>query len=85
MLAFHVSNDHLDLAPVVGAVAQAAGMKARLVNYNAPAGTGASSSSWVLTGPGLSHHTQLNAAGEEIHAKSRAWTDDFSNLLTALR
>jgi hypothetical protein len=85
LLAFHVSNDHLDLAPVVGAVARAAGMGARLVNYNAPAGSGASSSSWVITGPGLKRYGELAQAGEAIHTKARAWTDDFSNLLTALR
>jgi spermidine synthase len=86
VLAFHVSNDHLDLAPVTAAVARANGMEARLVNYNAPPNTAASSSSWVLTGPGLKSYPRLANAGAAIHpGKMRPWTDDFSNLLTALK
>ena len=48
MLVFHVTNTHLDLAPVVAAAARTIGLEPRLVNYVAAKNTAYYSSRWVI-------------------------------------
>ena len=49
VLAVHVSNLYLDLAPLVRSVAAEVGLAARLVRYRtAPGETGCVDSTWVL-------------------------------------
>ena len=78
VLAVHISNRYLDLAPVVAAVSQAAGKSVRLVNT--PGGENeVVAASWMLVtaDPGAKA-----GAGEPT---TRIWTDDYSNLFQALK
>ncbi len=87
VIAFHVTNRFLDLAPVVDGLARAHGLHVILIADvpDAPA----SSSDWVL----LSDRTELlgkpeltEAAKEiEAHDDWRVWTDDFNNLVQVLK
>jgi spermidine synthase len=89
VLAFHISNRYLSLAPVLGAIARAEGLDAR-VNFDkaseAEQEIGKQTSTWfVMTrtrpalGP-LAADTRWHAAPDTAAA---AWTDDFSNILSA--
>ncbi len=90
VLAFHVSNQYLDLAPVVGAVAQAEGMVARAVESPKVDTRGEFAATWVLVAvPGglLEEGTPLWESSMAIPARAgvRAWTDDDSSLLPIMR
>jgi SAM-dependent methyltransferase len=88
VIAFHVSNRYLNLAPVVGRVARDAGYEAVLVSDRPPAGL-QSPSDWVIvtrnTGflrqPDIASHTTALAVG----ARAPLWTDQFTNLLQVLK
>jgi len=78
VLAVHISNRYVDLAPVVAAVSKAAGKSVRLVNT--PGGENeVVAASWMLltADPGAKA-----GAGEST---TRIWTDDYSNLFQALK
>lgn len=74
IIAVHVTNKYLDLAPVVGAQARALGKEATVVENRADPPREIRQASWVLVRPGAS----------AIPA-TRPWTDDYSNLFRALR
>jgi hypothetical protein len=87
VIAFHTTNRYVDLPPVIERLAQARKLLARIVTaddedrFNKP-------STWVL----VSRSTRYLAARElaEVaeplpQGNARVWTDDFSNLLGALR
>ena len=88
MLVFHVTNTHLDLAPVVAAAARTIGLEPRLVNYVAAKNTAYYSSKWVIAAspetwlalPALQRASTALAVAPE-----KMWTDDYSNLLGVLR
>jgi spermidine synthase len=87
MVAFHVSNRHLDLEPVVAALARARGLVAR-------AGQGPrgmrdlyeSNSTWIALArreTGLGHlATDLQWWEPRLRDDVEPWTDDYSSLLT---
>jgi hypothetical protein len=82
MLAVHVSNKYLDLAPVVRLAAERAGWQARLVEDEGDEEEEVTSaSSWVLVARGG------DIPGEEIAVPRglRAWRDDYSSLFAVLR
>jgi hypothetical protein len=82
MLAVHVSNKYLDLAPVVRLAAERAGWQARLVEDEGDEDEEVTSaSSWVLVARGG------DIPGEEIAVPPglRAWRDDYSSLFAVLR
>jgi hypothetical protein len=88
VLALHISNQFLDLAPVVARSGEAIGLEARQVINQPAAGDDAAVANWVL----LSARQDLYKAGELAHANVirpqasvRAWTDDYSNLWRSLR
>ena len=88
MLVFHVTNTHLDLAPVVAAAARTIGLEPRVVNYVALKNTAYYSSKWVIaarpeTWAALPKLKQSSSALPNVPAK--LWTDDYSNLLGVLR
>jgi len=89
ILAFHISNLYLDLAPVVLNQAKSAGLEA--VNISSPDDdyTGAYAADWVLVtaNKGFLALPQIQGAGNEIQPKPglRLWTDDYSSLLPILR
>ena len=89
VLAFHISNRHVDLEPAIALLAQSAGMRARVVQSYANDQTGASNATWMLV-TGNDDFLALPAiAGNSRPAKQRAglrlWTDDYSALLPLLR
>lgn len=89
VLAFHVTNNYLDLAPVVANVAAVLGKEA--LQVTAPVDTGVSSTAdWVLVAA-----TQVELERDMVdglvvtHLQPRAWeriwSDDFSDLLGTIR
>jgi spermidine synthase len=84
-ILLHVSNRHLNLPPVVGATAKAAGLNAWLWEYDPDLdalATGATSSRWTL----LTHPDSPPPIDgwEALPGDGKAWTDDYSNILSAL-
>jgi len=89
VLAFHVTNNYLDLAPVIAAVAEALGREATLVTNPRETDT-TSIADWVMvTGQGgdlaLSSPAGLEIMRVRPPATARPWTDDYSDLLQTLR
>lgn len=88
ILAFHISNSFLDLAPVVKAEAEHAGLPAVLVSTSDD-DYGGYAADWVL----ITRNQQflslpaVQDAAEEIEPKPglRLWTDDYSSLLPILK
>ena len=89
VIAFHVSNSYLDLAPEIERLAESVGMQARRVESLPVPAEGAYSATWVLV-----------TADEQFFAKPaveavstriipspglRVWTDDYSSLLAVMR
>jgi SAM-dependent methyltransferase/MFS family permease len=91
VVVFNVTNRYLDLAPVVKRLADALGLHARLVShspdeeeYNLYSVT---DFVLVTADPKLFDRPQLAGVAQpiEVPAKVSVWTDDFNNLLQALR
>ncbi len=89
VLAFHVSNQYVELQPEVEALAQASGMEARSVTSLANEATGEFRASWVLVAEDARYFEQEGIAGKVNHidprAGVRAWTDDYASLLPLVR
>ncbi len=89
ILAFHISNQHVNLEPEIALLADAAGMKAMRVSSPVNAETGAFSSTWMLVTdnsaffaiPAVASRGHQPVADSRIHL----WTDDYSSLLPLLR
>ncbi|MGC1463660.1 MAG: fused MFS/spermidine synthase [Terracidiphilus sp.] len=89
ILAFHISNQHVDLAPEIALLAEAANMKAMRVSSAANSETGAFSSTWMLLTdnaeffslPAVASHVREPVENPNVHL----WTDDYSSLLALLR
>ena len=88
IIAFHVSNTYLKLAPVVQEQADHAGLHAVMVSTEDDDDTGAYSSDWVLVTANekFLELPEIANAGEKIEPKRglRLWTDDYSSLLPIL-
>jgi SAM-dependent methyltransferase len=89
VLAVHISNRYLDLAPVVAAAAHALHRPAMLITSPEDDSKGESVATWVLitdrknffSNPDLKWDGQmLEPGGKEI-----LWTDDYSSLLPVLQ
>ena len=88
VLAFHISNQHVNLEPEIALLAQNAGMQARRVSSGGSIDTGAFNSTWMLVSadaaffqkPEIFNHSHQ----PELNAKVRLWTDDYSSLLPLL-
>jgi hypothetical protein len=89
VLAFHVSNQYLDLTPEIAALAAASGMEAHVVDTPPQEARGEYRATWVLvtSDTGFLAQPQVAAFAREIPARSdvRAWTDDYSSLLPILQ
>jgi spermidine synthase len=91
VVVFNVTNRYLDLAPVVKRLADSLGLHARLVSHLPEEGEYQiyDSTDYVLvtSDPRLFERPQLKTAAQEISVprKVSVWTDDFNNLLQALR
>ncbi len=88
VLAFHVSNQYLDLTPEIAALAAASGMQARVVDTPPQADRGEYRATWVLVSSSTEFFArpQIAAFAREIPGRPdvRAWTDDYSSLLPIL-
>jgi len=89
VLAVHVSNKYLDLAPVVALGAAATGKKAMVVSNEADEEKEIAASDWVLVSSrtGFFEQDEVRGATEQIAPIQglRMWTDDYSNLYKILR
>lgn len=90
IIAFHVSNKFLDLAPVVKQQAEHAGLEtAYVVVAEDDDDTGAYSSDWVLmtANTAFLSRTEVADAASPIsaHPGLRLWTDDYNSVLPLLK
>lgn len=89
VLAVHVSNQYLNLQPVVAGAAAALGKEAVLIVNTDDHPHGVYASNWILLGTkdGFEGRSHIEGAGAELlpGPKDRPWTDDFSNLFRALK
>lgn len=89
ILAFHISNQHVNLGPPIALLATSAGMQARRVSSLSNEARGEFSSTWMLVSdnaaffahPEVTAHTVL----PEIQPGLYVWTDDYSALLPVMR
>lgn len=88
VLAVHVSNRFVDLAPVVAMAAQANGKTARLIDIDSNWDLGTARSVWVLatSRTELFNRPELQIAEPiAIPPGLHAWTDDYSSIWPLLR
>jgi spermidine synthase len=89
VLAVHVSNRHLDLAPIVKLAAEYHGRLARLIDSEADPAKGVGSAYWVLVSADRAFFDRpaLASVARDIWVapQVRQWTDDYSSVLPVLR
>jgi spermidine synthase len=89
ILAFHISNMHIDLEPAIGLLAASAGMQARRVSTGSARLPGEFASTWMLMTADPSFFTQpeLSAVAHlpESRPDIKVWTDDYSALMPLIR
>jgi hypothetical protein len=89
ILAFHISNRHVNLAPPIVLLAQSAGMEARRFDVDRATGPGEYVSTWMLVtanprffeSSDVAPHAHMPVAKPGL----KLWTDDYSALLPVLR
>ena len=86
VLAFHVSNRHLNLRPVLGAIAADLGVSA-VAQFDGDTASGRTASEWLLMARSSESFRTLASDSRWVipERASRAWTDGFSDILGALR
>jgi hypothetical protein len=86
-IAVHVTNKHLELAPVVELSARANGAAASLIHNSGEAKNGIYLASWVIVtkNQDLTREIAWLTSPIRRNGRLRLWTDDYSNLLTILR
>ena len=88
MLALHLSNRYLDLAPVVAATAEKAGLAGRIrtdIPNTMQINDGKEISTWaVLANDPATLTPFANWDPLETDPNVRAWTDDYANILDVL-
>ena len=89
ILAFHVSNQYLDLAPEIARLAASANMTARVVDSPPNESSGAYRSTWVLVSNNTAFFNRDDIVSLALPIAPipglRTWTDDYSSLLPILR
>jgi hypothetical protein len=89
ILAVHVSNQYLDLKPVVAQLASAHGLTARFVHTPKDDAHLYAQADWILMtrDPGFFARPEIARAAKTIEPRQglRLWTDDYNNLLQVLR
>lgn len=88
IIAFHISNKHVDLEAPIALVAKNAGMTAIRVTNSPNDEIGEFTSSWMLVSDNTAFFSQPEIAqrahAPESRAGLRVWTDDYSSLLPVL-
>jgi hypothetical protein len=89
ILAVHVSNHYLDLAPIVQQQANHAGLPAVLIITGSDASQGIDRADWVLVSENTSFLAlaEVDAAREDFSPRKdlRLWDDDYNSLLPVVR
>jgi SAM-dependent methyltransferase len=92
VLAIHISNRYLHLAPVVANLAQDAGLRGRLIQEDEATETkGAASSTWTVLARspealgGLPADPRWTRDRLETDRRVGVWTDEFHNLLAVFK
>jgi hypothetical protein len=87
-LAFHVSNQYLDLPPQIALLARSAHLEVRNVITSSEDARGEFRAEWILMTYDPTFFTQpdLASAADRVDIKPtlRLWTDDYSSLLPIL-
>ena len=88
-IAVHVSNDFLDLPPVVKQLANAIGFHAILVHSHEDVSEGLLPSDWMLVTQNLAIRENSSVRVHSVAVNNRPdlplWTDDYNNLLQILK
>lgn len=87
VLAFHISNRHLDLGPVLGALASDQGLSAYAqTDYVMDRAAGHTASSWLVMArdPRALAAVAADTRWQRPHVGPDLWTDDYSNVFKAL-
>jgi hypothetical protein len=89
VIVFHVSNQYINLEPVVAAIAQDAGMKAESVHSRGDEQNGYYYADWILV---TANETLLsqpeivnNGFPTPLQADVRLWTDNYSSVFPLLK
>ncbi len=89
VLAFHVSNQHVDLEPAVQMLGAHAGLEARTVQNAPQDNRGEFRATWVLLTANGEFFNQPEvealARPTEVRPRLRLWTDDYSSLFPLIR
>jgi hypothetical protein len=87
ILAIHVSNQYLDLAPVVAQLASANGMIARMVHNPRDDAHLYAQNDWVVMTRESELMPEITASAKLIEPRPglHLWTDDYNNLLQVFR
>ena len=89
VLALHISNRHVDLLPVVKAIATSLGLARTVVDTeydDQPVDTVTWESTWVLLARTPSVLAPFGPTDEEADVRQiRPWTDEYSNLIQLLK
>jgi hypothetical protein len=89
-LAVHISNQYLDLQPVVTAAAQQLGKEAVAVNHEVDNSKGVYPANWIVVGnpDGFLGQSEIERAGQVLGGAGgsiQPWTDDYSSLWRVLK
>jgi len=88
IIAFHISNRHVDLEPPIALLATSAGMQARHVHSLANEARGEYTATWMLLTDNAAFFQQPELVSHAFYPETldglRPWTDDFSSLLPVL-
>jgi spermidine synthase len=89
ILAFHISNLHVDLEPAISLLAASASMQARRVSTGSARQPGEFSATWMLVtaDPDFFARRELSAVTHlpESRPELKVWTDDYSALMPLIR
>jgi hypothetical protein len=88
ILAFHISNQHVDLEPPIAQLAHTAGMTAMRVSTAPDEKRGEFGASWILVTDDAAFFQQSGMAGHvravHLRPELKVWTDDYSSLVPVL-
>lgn len=88
IIAFHISNRHVDLEAPIALMAKSAGMRAVTVTTGANDQRGEFTATWMLLSDRGDFFAQTEVARSARQPQGlaglRPWTDDFSSLLPVL-
>jgi len=87
ILALHITNTHLDLAPVVERLCSTLGKQAVVIENARDGIRKIYRSDWALVSSHVIRSQAIEEAGDELDARPdlRVWTDDYNNLFQILK